>query len=1539
MRRGVLLGLCLLVSLPCRGAEARSENLALTAQVSASSEYSPQYAARFACDGVIPQPLSRPDAGKAWCAKGKDHPNGVLFTLQWPQPVQVAEIVYYGRTGSDWHENWKDFEVYRDDDRQAVVKGTMKEGHGPQRIALPQPSAVKRITLKFLSAYDAPNPGASEIQVYSAPPPAELLGKFVAPPVVPGTPGQVDLPALRRAIEDLSRDFPRRYPKGPEFLKRLEELERRGRQRANADANAEAFSRDAAALQREALLANPLLDFDSLLLVRRRKHDGMFVNGSARWYPKTGFDDEILRLSPVRPDGRLTSVYRPAGPVLVGEMDLHWDADRMLLTTIGSKGCFHVFELDMATKALRQVTPAEHPDIDYYDPCYLPNGGILFTCTSNYQGTPCNRSGNTETLSLMAPGGKIRRLGFDQEFNWFPRVMNDGRVMYARWEYCDLPHTFSGMLFHMNPDGTGQRELYGSGAYWPNRIFYARPIPGQSGKFVGIVKGHHDEGSYGNLVVFDPGKGRKLTDGAVQRIPGYGKAVEPTYADWMNKVAPWAHFIHPYPLSDPSTGLGAGKYFLVSAQMPSTPDGTGYRGKFGIYLVDIFDNILPICTDPDTNLFEPIPVRKRPMPPVVPDQVDLSRTDAVVVLQDVYAGQGLAGVPRGTVKKLRLFTYHFSYRGTGGEWDRVGMDGPWEPKRVLGTVPVEADGSASFRVPANTPISVQPLDSEGKAIQLMRSWFTAMPGENVSCVGCHETQLTSPATAGAAAMARPPSEITPWYGPVRGFAFAREVQPVLDKYCVGCHAGQPGPQGKARPDLRDAPAVVRPSEFGPLTFAAKFTPSYRALVPLVRNVSLEPDRAVLTPCEYHADTTELVQMLRKGHHGVKLDAESWDRLSTWIDLNCPAHGTWHEAVVAVPTAEIFRLRDRRRELLRLFAVGREEDPEAIPPAPARKPDPIVPPPEPATGETVVCPNWPFDAAEATRRQQAGGTPERTLDLGGGVRLEMVWIPAGEFVMGDKDGACDERPAARVRVDRPFWMGRFEITNRQFQQFDPAHDSGLERLGFLHYSIERRGAPMNGPCQPVVRVSWQQAMDFCRWLSQKTGQRFTLPTEAQWEHACRAGTAGPFGCELTKPRVYTPEDRHTWAKPPTWTYYSHDAGQGPANAWGLHDMHGNVAEWTLSTYRPYPYRDDDGRNAATPESRKVVRGGSFADRPQRCGSAFRLDYPAWQKVFNVGVRVVALPEDRLAEAPKLDAALGHIPADARALVLVDARLHPLIAPDLSAYVQAASARRKFAIAVLPIAGLDDCPPAEIRAAIHSWHAERPKVEGILFVGNVKLPSFFMPRGDTLSARLWPRYYEDLDMAATREMQPGSTLSFAPKGFKVPEHDFDQMAHPASGGPAIWTAFLPVGYQDDARNTYENWAKQLAPFFRKTAAFYGGATSYGRGLYLVSNDMSLLQRAKPVWEAVGPKQIEFYAINEKGKDAFKNNPAGYVRVPLDQYPSLEAFAEYARRLPWMDEGWQSADTFLGHMKASQRRFVWWNVHSTRNSRSSPPGRRRP
>ena len=294
-------------------------------------------------------------------------------------------------------------------------------------------------------------------------------------------------------------------------------------------------------------------------------------------------------------------------------------------------------------------------------------------------------------------------------------------------------------------------------------------------------------------------------------------------------------------------------------------------------------------------------------------------------------------------------------------------------------------------------------------------------------------------------------------------------------------------------------------------------------------------------------------------------------------------------------------------------------------------------------------------------------------------------------------------------------------------------------------------------------------------------------------------------------------------------------------------------------------------------------------------------------------------------------------DTRALAIVDARLYELIAPALNGYLEAAASRRRFGITLLPILALDDQRPDQLRAALQSWHAAKPGLEGVLLVGNIKLPSFFLPRADIHSVRLWPRYFEDLDMTATQRVAPGTVLQShgAPEEswpkivgvdtLTVPPHDFDDLAEGPSLGPELWAAFLPVGLSDAAKNNYASWASQLDRFFKKATAFHKGTAPYGRGLYLISNDVGLLERGKPAWDAVGAAQIEFYAVNEKGSGAFKNNPAGYLRVDFAKYGSLDAFLAHARTLPWMDEGWQSSEIFTRHMAESRRRVVWWNVHS--------------
>ncbi len=992
---------------------------------------------------------------------------------------------------------------------------------------------------KVVWGVDIPQPGsgATELVVKNHPKPnwaGKVVAKIADAPIG-------DAESLRLAINDLIATFGNRYPKGKGYLARLDAI-------ADAD-DPEGLEE----LRHEALLENPLLDFDKLLLIKRRGNLGLPQNWQGNCVMRGGFDNEIAVLSPPRPEGKLTTLYRPQNQSFVGDVDLHWDARKMLLSQRGDNNRYEVFELNV-DGGLRQVTPSE-PDVDNYDACYLPDDRIIYDSTSCFQGVPCV-GGNDQVanLHIINPDGTgIRRLCFDQDHDWCPTVMNDGRVMFTRWEYSDTPHYFTRVVMRMNPDGTAQTAHYGSNSLWPNSTFYARPIPGHPTKFVGIISGHHGVPRMGELIVFDPALGQREADGVVQRIPGYGQKVEPIIRDALVNNS-WPKFLHPFPLSE--------KYFLAACQL-------NQQSPWGVYLVDVFDNIVPICVEPGVAMLEPVPLRATRRPNAIPDKVDTSRKDAIVYMNDVYTGDGLKGVPRGTVKRLRLFAFDYGYQKLANH-TYIGIEGPWDIHRIVGTVKVESDGSAAFRVPANTPLAVQPLDEDGKALQLMRSWFVAMPGENLSCVGCHEDTIDAPPTHQTVATKKQPQEIMPWFGPARGFSFDREVQPMLDKYCVGCHGEAPY-RGQKLTDLRQ-------------DNVATFSRAYRALQQHVRRPGPESDYHMFPAAEYHADTSPLVQMLHKGHHGVKLDREACERLYTWIDLNVPYYGTWGE-FRPIPNGQ----RQRRAELRQLYA-GIDEDYEDIPEPSAGPVEPIIPPePEPKKVVKVECPDWPLSDADARARQ--GEDRQRTVTLGTvndrPVQITMVRVPAGEFVMGNADGRADEGPPCRVRIDRPFWISKTIVTNEQFNLFDPEHDSRyLDRGGKDH---SNRGNPMNRPEQPVVRVSWARAKAFCDWFSKQTGRRYALPTEAQWEYTCRAG-----------------------------------AGSG--RAWGAEQMPGNLGEWTRTTHRPYPYTPGDGRDDASAQGRKVVRGAKAFGAPGSKRETYRLGYPYWQGIWDVGFRIICEDEE-------------------------------------------------------------------------------------------------------------------------------------------------------------------------------------------------------------------------------------------------------------------------------------------------------------------------
>ncbi|MBT3198856.1 MAG: SUMF1/EgtB/PvdO family nonheme iron enzyme [Phycisphaerales bacterium] len=993
-------------------------------------------------------------------------------------------------------------------------------------------------------------------------------------PLPPGGP-DITVESLERAIVDLSKTYPKKYAKGPSYMARLTKL------KATPDAA------KLQALAYEALLANPVLDFDKLLLIKRASGNKFLVNNwlSNTALRTTGHTNEIAILSPISPEGKLTTIYTPEKGAYVGDLDLHFDGTKMLFSMPKDGKHWQIFEIGADGKNLRQVTPADHSDVSSYDPCYLPDGNIMYTSTANMQGVPCiGGKSHVANMALYNPTTKkTRMLCFEQDHDWCPTLMPNGRVMYLRWEYTDTAHYFTRVMMSMNPDGTNQVAYYGSNSYWPNSLFFARPVPGTATKFVGIVGGHHGIAREGEMVIFDTAKGTHEADGVVQRISDYGKPVKPVIADRLVDRS-WPRFIHPLPLDE--------NYYFASR-----PIKRGSK-EWGIFLVDVWDNMLLIKTIPGSALVEPLPLRPTKAPPVVPSKLNPDMKDAILYVQSVYNGPGLKGVPKGTVKKMRVFTYTYGYRGVGGH-TCFGTESGWDAKRILGTVPVEADGSAMFHVPANTPISLQPLDENGASLQLMRSWLTAMPGEALSCVGCHETSKEAPSPTRTLAGLKAPAKITPWNGPARGFGYRREVQPVIEKYCGGCHDGS----------KKTAP-----------NFMAR-RGGYDTLQLYVRRPGPESDYHMFRPMEYHSTTSELMQMLVKGHNNVKIPATDMNRLRTWIDLNIPYHASWTESRGEKKVTAISK---RYRELQKQYAYV-DVDPEFVggpiptgikPVMPAKLALPTI------TVPTVT--GWPFDAkAAAVKQAGAGAKTTQTIELAKGVTMDMSLIPAGEFVMGDASGDADERNVAAVKIAKPFWMGTCEVTNAQYAAFNAEHDSRyIDSAGKDQSSP---GFPANQPNQPVIRISWAEANAFCAWLSKKSGKKISLPSEAQWEWACRAGTntAMSFGAVDSDYSKFANFADATAAKSlgtgrgrltPFITDKTFNDGQRivcnvaqySANAWGLKDMHGNVAEWTCSTF--------SGET-------KVVRGGSWHDRAKRGTSSYRLPYPTHQKVYNVGFRVI------------------------------------------------------------------------------------------------------------------------------------------------------------------------------------------------------------------------------------------------------------------------------------------------------------------------------
>ncbi len=1040
-----------------------------------------------------------------------------------------------------------------------------------------------------------------------------------------------DTVAMERGIKQLSERFPDSYKDGDKFLAELKSQQDKLGNIPEWINKAGAADYDTLKqlvdLRRKALIeANPDSRFaKEWLTVRRFNPHGNRSNRNddrpANWQGDTSMPHSGKTYMSEIVEFKGASSPTPASSLRkddrwMGHLELNFTGDKLMFTNNRfdkqeNKRPWDIYELDLKSRETIPLTSHMPSDTDSYNSCYLPDGRVLFVNTSGMQGVPCvsgsDYVGNIHLLDRT--NNSTRRLTFDQDNNWYPCILADGRVMFLRWEYTESAHYFSRVLMHMNPDGTDQKEYYGSNSYWPNSLFNARPLPDNPGMFVGIVSGHHGVKKLGEMVLFDVNQGRKETEGAIQKIPGFGKKVENVTKDQLVDGIKTPYFAEPYPLSRNS-------FLAVASNGHGDP-------VTNVVWCDTYDNIIPLTATDYFIYGDPIPVKPRLKPPVIHDRVDLTKKTANVYITDVHRGRAMEGVPKGEAKTIRVFTSEYSPRDTGSHY-AMGMESNWDVKVLYGTAPVNPDGSALFTVPANQPVTVQILDKEGRALALMRSWFSAMPGETLSCIGCHETQNEAPPRGMVMASRQAPAKLTPWYGPTRTITFLNEIQPILDRNCISCH-------NKESHDKIDIPdfATLDPVKGAP----APGNVSYWSLHPYVRRNGPEGNYLGLMPTEFFVDTSELYQLLKKGHHNVKLSKADWDHLITWMDMNAPYRGDWdgkrNDDYMA-----------RRYDLHKLYS-GAERDYVTMVDSMYKR----------ETTPKFIVPGTPVaDPATEAAPTQAVAEPETSsLDLGNSVSMKLRRIPAGKFIMGSDSETPSEKPANPVTIAKPFWMGETEVTMEQFRQFDPKFENGWYDM---HYKDQvRPGYNMNAdPKFPAIRISWEKAMEFCKWLSEKTGKKVTLPTEAQWEYAARSGTQTPFyfgnkdsdfstyanlGDVSLKKLAVQGVDPHPIPNPNRfWDFVPRDekyddktlhlaaVGSYKPNAFQLYDMIGNVAEWTRSEYRPYPWNEADGRNdTKNIHAPRVIRGGSWYERPRRSTASWRWGYPGWRPVYNVGFRVI------------------------------------------------------------------------------------------------------------------------------------------------------------------------------------------------------------------------------------------------------------------------------------------------------------------------------
>ena len=611
---------------------------------------------------------------------------------------------------------------------------------------------------------------------------------------------------------------------------------------------------------------------------------------------------------------------------IIGRCDLSFDGKRVVFghkQQIGEG--FRLWEVNVDGTGLHQLTLAPddeeariakyrlpwlgsyHHHTDDMHPCYLPDGGICFASTRCEFGILCDGPDKLTSSVLYridGDGSNMRKLSNNSVSESSPSVMNDGRILYTRWEYVDNGSVSNKALWAMRPDGSASIEIYGTNIVFPSVFNVGRAVPGSNDLFVCVGAPHMPLG-VGTLMLIDtrldartPEPGSYITPEVDVRhqwgwdnVPGGAtKPFRPEREggyDGRGNTDKGPLYMDPYPID--------AKHLLVS----HNPDQRwNVENAYGIYVVDMQGNKRLLHQEMEQSCWMPMPVRPRTTPPVPryqPDAELAARGLARAVVADVY--RGMDGVERGAVKYLRVNEHvprpWASRRFWEGDvYDQqhsvITKNAALGLRIQIGTVPVEEDGSAHLLVPADKNIFFQALDENFMEVQRERTFVNYRPGEVRSCVGCHEKakELSSTQSALPLALTRSPDVPGPLPGETTGarpLHYPADVQPIWDAHCVECHGGE---KTEGKLDLSGA-------------LTTHFNRSYeqlmnRRLLPIIgENHPKAGNNHYLPPYTLGSHASKLIAVLRDGHYKVELSPAEWVRVCAWVDSNGQYYGTYY----------------------------------------------------------------------------------------------------------------------------------------------------------------------------------------------------------------------------------------------------------------------------------------------------------------------------------------------------------------------------------------------------------------------------------------------------------------------------------------------------------------------------------------------------------------------------------------------------------------------------------------------------------------------